>query len=250
MSIIASDIRVYGSAVMPEDDTTTAIGGAIDTSVKIDFSDISASGALRIVSSSLSDTTQNLTITGRNPVGEIVTETKQLNGTTPVTFDTTWERILKAHLDVTCVGTVTISAVTGGATLITMEPGIATVRRPFYNAAAPLTDTRDYYEKIFFKNTHASLTLTEATIGELSDPSGKITFGIESGLDGSGTNGTGNNRLVAPAGITFDSADKFVSNSKNHSSGKAQGVWLKLSLSSTDISTKTTYTLREIGITV
>lgn len=248
--IESTDIKTYGSAVMPDDDVTTNIGGAIDTAKKIEFTDISPNGAVEMLSSSMADTTQSVTITGRNPAGELVTETHQLNGTTVVSFTTVFERILKVVSSATTAGTVTVRKSGGGDSLVTMEPGITQVRKIFYNAVAPASGSATYYEKIFFKNTHGSLTLTEAKISEYADPSGKITFALEPTLDGSDKNGTGNNRYVAPAGYSFDSAEKSVASSGNHGAGKGQGVWMALTLSSTDESTKTTYTLQEKGITI
>lgn len=249
MSILATDIKVFGSATMPEDDTTTNIGGAISTSKKVEFTDISPSGAVEMKSDSLSDTTQTLTITGRNPAGEIVSEVKTLNGTTWVQFTTTFERILKMVLNSIGIGNVSIREITSGEVLATMESGILQIRRPFYNAVAPSTGTLNFYEKVFFKNNHSTLTLTEAKISEASDPSAKVAFALETSLDGTDTNGADNVRTVAPEGYTFNSAEKAVANNGNHSADKGQGVWIKLTLASTDAATKTTYTLRETGIT-
>ncbi len=135
-----------------------------------------------------------------------------------------------------------------GEVLITAEPGILQVRRPFYNAVAPDSGTRKYYEKVFFKNTHATLSLTESKIKKTSDPSGKIGFALETALNGSGTNGA-NNRQVAPAGLTFDSSDKSVANNGNHTAGTGQGVWLELTLLATDPALKSSYTIQESGVT-
>ncbi|MEW6115674.1 MAG: hypothetical protein AB1553_02080 [Nitrospirota bacterium] len=250
MAIQASDIKVYGSASMPDDDAATNIGGAINTGIKVEFTDIAPAGQVEMFSSSAADTTQQVTITGRNAAGEIVTETKNLNGTTVVAFTTTFERILKIVMSAVAVGTITVRESVGAEVLITIEPGITQVRKVFYNAVAPSEGSIDFYEKIFFKNTHASLTLTEAKISEYADPSGKITFALENALDGTDTNGVGNNRYVAPAGYTFNNTEKNVANSGNHTAEKAQGVWLKLTLTSTDEPTKTTYTLRESGVTI
>ena len=51
MAIVAADIIAYGSASMPDDDTPTGIGGAIDTAVKVVFTDISATDTVEILSS-------------------------------------------------------------------------------------------------------------------------------------------------------------------------------------------------------
>jgi hypothetical protein len=124
---------------------------------------------------------------------------------------------------------------------------ITEVRVPFYDAAAPASGTTDYYEKIFCKNTNGTTSLTSAVIKEASDPSGKIGFGLAATLDDTASVA---NRLTAPGGISFDSADKNVANSQNLTPGSAQGIWLKLSLASTDVATKTTYTPRVQGNTI
>ena len=61
MSVSASDIVVYGSANMPEDDSSTS-GGAIDTATKVIFTDISATDSVECVSDNAGDTTQTITI--------------------------------------------------------------------------------------------------------------------------------------------------------------------------------------------
>ncbi len=49
MSISPGDLKLYGSATMPDDDTTQNIGGAIATSKKVEFKDINPTGTLQIV---------------------------------------------------------------------------------------------------------------------------------------------------------------------------------------------------------
>ena len=330
MSVAMSDVKIYGSATMPDDDSVQNIGGAIDTQKKVEMKDISPSGNVQIISSASGDTTQTVTVTGRDAAGVQISETKTLNGTTAVamTAQTTWERLLKAVKSATTTGDVAVEAVTaersntaqGGGTDANGNPyidldasanasddyyngmvirttggtgpnqirqiidyvgstkrayvsrawstspdatttfriaqgmvfdkspaEIMQVRRPFFNASAPPSGTRKYYEKLFFKNTHGTLSLTSAVIKEASDPSGKVAFMLPATLDDSGGNGAGNNRQVAPSG-TFNSSDKNVANSQNHTAGAAQGVWIELSLAAGDAATKTTYTLREEGL--
>ncbi len=326
MSVIQAELKFYGSASMPDDDSATAIGGAISTSKKMDFSDMSANGNVQVVSSASGDTTQTVAVSGRNAAGVLISETKTLSGTTvvPMTVNTVWERLLKAVKSGSTTGDVAVEAVTatrtgtaqaGTANDITLDSGasatdgyyngqvirltsgtgsgqirqiidyngttkkavvssawgtnpdstsqfkvatgmvfdkspaeILEVRRPFYNASAPASGSRSYYEKFFIKNTNSTLALTSAVVREQADPSGKITFMLPSSLDDTGTNGTGNNRQVAPSG-TFDSSDKNVGNSQNLSSGSAQGVWMCLTLSAGDAATKTTWTPRIQGNT-
>ena len=333
MSVLRSEIELHGSAVMPDDDATNNIGGAISTSKKVSFSDMSAAGNVQAVSSAAGDTTQTVTAYGKNAAGEDINEVKTLNGTTvvPMTVNTTWERLLKAIKSATTTGDVALEAVTaersntaqGGAAktasvdaYITLDAGasavddyykgmvlrltggtgsgqirevlyydgttkrayvkdwgtlpdgtttfkisngmvfdkspaeITEVRKLFYNAAAPPAGTRKYYEKVFFKNNHGTLSLTNAVIKEAADPSAKIAFALETSLNGTDTNGAGNNRQVAPGGYTFDSGDENVANSQNHTAGSGQGVWIELSLAAGDAATKTSYTPSEEGNSV
>jgi len=244
MSIATTELILYGSAVMPDDDSTSNIGGAIDTAKKIVFSDITPAGTVEMVSSSGSDTTQTVTIYGRNAAGELISEVKTVAGVGVVAFTLTWERIQKVVMSATAVGTITIRKAGAGGDLITMAPGITQVRVPFYNAAIPLTGTTDYYEKMFYKNTNETLTLTLAVVKEYADPLGKITFGLAATLNDTATT---TNRLTAPSTIVFDSADKNVVNSQNLTAGAAQGVWLKFSPVSSDSPAKSTYTLEITG---
>lgn len=333
MPVAKKDLKVYGSAVMPDDDTTTAIGGAADTSKSVVFTDPAPAGNIQVVSDSASDTTQSVTVTGRDSSGVIVSETAALNGTTPVamTTNTDWATLLKAVKSATTAGNVAAMAVTaehsgtaqgaGGSASneITLATGassvddayvgmvirltggtgsgqlrqiieyngttkvavvdqdfgtqpdatttydiaegmffakapneITEVRRLFYDAAADAAGGADksYYEKVFFYNTNATLALTNAVISEVSDAAGVVDFALESVLDGTDTNGTGNNRQVAPTGYTFDSTQKNVANSQNHSPGSGQGVWLRLTLVAGAAAQKTSVTMRESGTTV
>ena len=254
MPIANSDIVIYGSATMPNDDVATNIGGAIDTATRIEFADIVATDQVEALSSNAADTSQTLTVYGRNQAGEIISEGIVLTGTTPITFTNTFERILRITLSAACAGTVTVRDQDTDTTITAMEAGITQIRRPFYDAAADVSggSARDYYEKVFIKNTHGSLTLTNATVSEQADPSGKVTFALESSLDGSDTNGAGNNRQTVGdlSGYTFDSNAKNVANSQNLTAGSGQGVWLKLSLAAGDAANNTTYTLRTVGTSV
>ena len=95
MSVKPGDIRFYGSANMPDGDNATT-GGALDTTKKITFTDISPTGTMDYVSSSASDTATTIALTGRDGTGAIQIETKTLNGTTKVTGSQSFERLLKA----------------------------------------------------------------------------------------------------------------------------------------------------------
>lgn len=326
MSILIRDLKLYGSASMPDDDTPVDIGGAIDTSKKPAFSDVN--GTVQAVSDSAADTTQTLTITYRDSTGTIQTEAQTLTGKTPVMYAATMERLLKGVLSVAAAsGNVALEAQSaersntaqgGDADSVTLDSGangsddyyngmiirltagpasgdvreivdyegtakkawvsaalsgtptsgtdfriakgfffdltpatVTEVRRLFYDAAADPPGGSDfkYYDKVFAKNVHGSLTLNAAMVKESADPSTLVAFGVAAAKDDTGGNGGGNNRKVAPGAITFNSSDKAVPTG-SLAAGETIGVWLELTLDAGAAAQKTTYTLRLTGTTV
>jgi ribosomal protein L27 len=97
MSVLPSDIVVYGSAAMPETDAST-IGGAVDFTRRVTFYDITPTGSVDVISSSASDTGTMLTYTGRDSTGAIQSQTLTLNGQSWVTGSQSIERLLCAAL--------------------------------------------------------------------------------------------------------------------------------------------------------
>ncbi len=326
MAIKMSDLRVYGSATMPDDDTTEQIGGAIATSKKPIFTDFS--GAMQVLSSETGDTSQSVTVYYRDSAGSPQSEAKTLQGQTPVAYSASPERLLKATKGVTCVGDVVLEASTaertgtcqgGSADTITLDAGasgtdgayngmmiritsgtgagqirevidyvgaskLATVGRAwgtnpvgadsvfriakgivFDKSPAEITEvrrigyamgansaggaTKEVHEKIFLKNCHGTIALTSAQVEESSDPSGLFTFGLATSVNDSGTNGSGNTRLVAPAGITFDNSAKNVPGGSLAASS-AIGCWIKATLPGGTAAAKTTYLPQLKGNTI
>ena len=82
MSVVASDIVVYASQNMPQDDLSTA-GGAINSGSSLVFTDIETNSVISAFSDDNSDS-GTLTITGRDAAGIIVSENIALSGTTTV----------------------------------------------------------------------------------------------------------------------------------------------------------------------
>jgi len=74
MSVLPSDIVVYGSANMPESDGAMT-GGAIDFTRRVAFYDIAPAGNVDVISSSASDTATKITYYGRDPTGVIQSQT-------------------------------------------------------------------------------------------------------------------------------------------------------------------------------
>jgi hypothetical protein len=109
MSVLPSDVLIYGSANMPEADGAT-VGGAPDFTKAVAMYDITPTGLLDYVSSSSSDTATKIEVSGRDSTGAIQTETKTFNGTTLVNGAQNFERLLAG-------------VVTGGAIAGLTNPG-------------------------------------------------------------------------------------------------------------------------------
>lgn len=113
MSVTSNEITFYGSANMPEADSVT-VGGAVDFTKKIGFMDLSATGAVDVVSSSASDTATKIQLAGRDASGVVQTPAAvTLTGTTLLasTFGAqSFQRLLSA-------------VITGGAIGALANPG-------------------------------------------------------------------------------------------------------------------------------
>lgn len=325
MPLTLTDLKLYGSATMPDSDATLNIGGVISTSKKVSFADIS--GAAQLVSSSSGDTTQSLTISYRDASGALLTEARTVTGTTPVLYSASIERLLKGIKSATSGGSFAIESQTavrqataagGSVNTLTLDAGASAVNgfyngmvvrlisatgafqineiidyngttkvatmRDYFHGTAPdattvfrisngfffdrqpteVTEVRRihydassnplgggakaYYDKIFFQNASNVNALLTAQIVESADPSGKLDFGLEATVNGTGTNGAGNSRLVAPGGISFASTTQTVPGS-NLNAGSSIGVWMRLSLLEADPAQKTSVTMQITGST-
>lgn len=248
MSIVASDLICYGAASRVTADTGT-VGGAIDALYRPVFTQMTSNHALEAVSSSAGDTTQVLTITGRDATGTYSTSTVTLSGTSPVQLSpaTVFQRILSASLSATCAGTVTVRTTSAGATWGTIPIGEKGFFAMFINSAsAGSTQTR--WEKIFWKNTNGSLTLTSSQVTLTADPQTPIfSIGVCAAIDDSTTI---TNRVTTP-GVTFAglSVAQNVPNSQNLPSGSAIGVWIQQALPSNQTPLNSTFTTQLSGNT-
>lgn len=309
---------------MPDDDAPTQIGGAIDLTRQIVFTD--PDDDIQLVSSDAGDT-ENVEISYLDPADTVQTETLALTGTTPAAFTVTGANLvalLKAIKAGTTAGDVAIEAqtaefeddgatafdaesvtlagtasavnhayqdmvlrVTGGTgagqirrvvdyegatrkvwvqadfgttldatSVVRISKGMVfeltpdeclEVRRICYNpqAAAAGGLDRSFYDKVFVKNLHATDDLTAAVLSEYADTPNRLSFAMETTLDGTGDNGGGNNRTVAPAsGVgTFSSAAKSIVSGGTLAAGVAQGVWALLALQDGDNAADTVYGL-------
>lgn len=125
MSVQPGQIRTYGSANMPLVDGSTT-GGALTVANKIDFTDLASTQAVDVVSSSASDTAVQITTTGRDSTGVIVSETKTCNGTTVVAGTQSFQRLLKSTVTSgTAVGVVAAISHTAVVSAHTAQTGAA-----------------------------------------------------------------------------------------------------------------------------
>lgn len=246
MPIASTDLKKYAAANRPEDDAS-ASGGGITTSHSLEITQPAAPTALEVVSSQAGDTTQVLTVKGRDSAGTLITATAALNGTTAVALAGTFERVLEAGLSAAAAGTVTLRASGGGATVCTLPPGQLGQHILFKRSASDPTASRVRYEKEFWKNEHASLSLQNATLTLTADPAAKVEMGVAGAVNDTISVA---NRLTAPTGITFvnDNVAQSVPGGAL-AAGAAIGVWIKQTLAAGDAPVKSTYTTELSGDT-
>lgn len=255
MGLTASGLVLVGSFFMPESDGLTA-GGIASGNIKMTFDDAAKanvpSGKIGIYSSLAGDNCQ-VFVHGRNAGGNLITDLITVNGTTPVSGASTFERILK----IAATGTgfhngflVIRDELTPGGVIATMESGYHTIRRPFYNVSADAAggSSRDFYEKTFIKNTDSTYALLGAMVHEISDPNNVVTFALGNAQNDNTT--TASRLNTVPASVTaFDSAGKAVPNT-DLNAGSGIAVWLKLTLAAGLAAAKTTYTVQASGSTI
>ena len=247
MPIAASDLKAFGAVNHAEDDTSIQ-GGAISTVKRIEFTPIAANDDIEALSSSGADT-MNLTITARSTAGAIVSETLALTGVTAVIFSTIGvvERFMKGVLASAAAGVITIRRSVAGVTIATLEIGETEVRRLFYDATSEAGSTTRF-EKVFLKNDHGTLTLTNAEIELTADPAATIRIGGAPSVDDSATVA---NRKAAPASVTFvdDSIIQAVPGNQL-AAGEAIGVWAEMVRGAAAAAIKDTFTVQLAGTTV
>ena len=246
MSVLTTDLKAYQSANMPEDDASLS-GGAINTNGLVSFTQMEANDMLEAVSDNAADT-MNMTITGRDAGGAIVSETLALNGTTVVPFPAnTLERFLKAVLATGPAGNITIRRSAVGPLVATLTAGQTSVRRLFYDSASE-AGAVIRFEKVFKKNENATDTLNSAAVKLTADPSAVIRIGCATAKDDSGSIA---NRRATPAGVTF--VDDGISQSVPTgilAAGETIGVWIEQALGAGAAALKSSFTIELSGTTV
>jgi len=233
--IQSSDIVFYGSQNMNRGDSTSPQGGAIDTTIKVVFDDMTQLSRLNLSSSSAADT-GNVSIEGRKSTGAIVSETIGLSGTGVVTTANEFARILRIT-SASHVGTLSIDVTDDGSGIVDMESGILEVRRPFLSVTGEVAggSAKTVYEKVFVKNNsitndYLSFVLIEYFDGTEANGA-NVTFDVESVVDGTGES---TNRITSPPTGelyhgSFSDSNKDIPGTDLLSNGSV-GVWLRLNI--------------------
>jgi hypothetical protein len=247
MSVVASDIVIYSSQNMPQDDSSTA-GGAINSGLRVVFEDLNVTGIVEIVSTSGQDTS-SITIYGRDNAGSIVNETFALSGTTPVSGSQVFERILTATLDSVATGTISLSGIGNTTGLGNIYPDESGFLRPFYAATANAAGGADktLYEKVCVKNNNAANALLSTTITEISSGLYNIVkFGVEGVQESTESIA---NRVAVPTGATFFGDGPSGIPSIDLGVQTWQGLWLQLTLTAGTAAQNSFYQVRVQGST-
>ena len=260
MAVTANDIVIYGSAVMPTGDTALP-GGAINTGIKMTFTDMSVNTGLSVSSNGASDSFQ-VSVTGRNAGGSIVTDTFLVNNTLArVSGDsaTQFNRILRAVVSSgSHTGTISIEQndTPTYSDLATMEIGINNIYRPFYNVSSAVGNAKEYFEKVFVKNNSSTNNLLSASVSESGEIgfSGKITFDLSA--TGSDDGQSSNNRRGPPPAtqLLSGTTGSWDDNTKNVVGGdliqgSGQGIWMRLLLPTAESSDSGIYAFTIAGNT-
>lgn len=247
MPIVPGDLVAYNAVNRPEDDVATG-GGARDVDVQPGFTQLAATDDLEVLSGSAADTTQTVTVDGRDAAGAFVTATGDLAGTSPIVLSpaTQFERVLSILLDGTAVGIVTVRRESAAGDVYAIPIGQLGASAMFIKSASEVgAITR--YDKMFWENEHATLTLNAAQVQITADPANRIRQGISVTKDDTATI---SDRTQTPAGITFvaDSTQQSVDGTTLEAL-TAIGVWIEQALLAADSPILDTFTSELAGTT-
>lgn len=248
-----SHIIPYCATSHPQTDSASP-GGGVDTTIRAIFTDIAANDDIEVLSDDVDDVGITILVRGRDASGDAVQQIAQLNGTTAVILSTMGviERIQEVLLTDTCEGNITVRRSIAGTTIGVIPSGEIGFRRIFRSAYPHPTQEKLYYEKIFLRNIHPTLTAQSMEVSESADPTASLVFTLDALLDDDSVSET---RLDAPSDDdiepdTFDATTKLVPESGNLDPGQAIGVWLRMTVDDAETPFKSTYTLGVAGATI
>lgn len=246
MSIVLAEMVKRGALNRPEDDVSSS-GGGIDNSCVLEVTQMAANDVLRAVSDNAGDTTQSITVTGRLTSGAIDTDVIALNGTTPVAGAKTFERFLKAVLSAACAGAVTVERNTGPNDDVVIIPAGKTDAAILFIDASSEASQTVRYEKEFWKNENATLTLNAAKVTLTADPSTSVKIGVETAVNDTVSVA---NRKAVPANPTFVDDGVAVNVPGNAlAASAAVGVWVEMTRAADAAALKSSYTTKLEGTT-
>lgn len=245
MPIAATDLVKYGSASRPSDDVSTT-GGAIDTTDRPDITQLTANAVIAVISDGAD--TRTVTVQGRNAAGAIISDVITLNGAVEAVGVLTFERILTITLSASSgTRTVTVRQGAGGATRATIGLN-ETTRTSLFRQSASEAGITLRYEKTFWRNNHATLTLNSAQVRLTADPDARIRLGLATTINDTATVA---NRKAAPAGVTFVDDNVFQTVPGGVlTAGDRIGVWWELNLPANDAAHRTSATDELSGTSV
>jgi hypothetical protein len=242
-SVASSDLIFYSCANVGVDDTST-VGGAIDATARVAFTQLGANAHLAMVSDGAD--TRNVTWVYRDSAGSIQAETKALNGATEVVFAGTGERTLSVTAASSSgTRTVTLKQGSGGSTIGTIPPNEVKRHIQFQNSSSS-GSTQVRNEKQFLKNNSADHNLLGATVTLTNDPQAVIQIGLGT----VGGTATATNRLTAASGVSFvDDNVAIAVPGTDLGFGTVVEVWIQQTLAANAAANKNTFTLSAAGAT-
>jgi hypothetical protein len=249
MAVTSSDLVAYRSANRPKSDAASA-GGAIDVKRFHDFVQLAANDSIYLKSTSASDV-MSAAVEVRDAAGLIVSTTAGVNGTAGVDLSAlgTAERFLDIELLADAVGTITVGRGTVGSPgplIRVIPPGKRGFGILFYDSVSTTVE-RKVTEKMFWKNEHASLALTNAKGRITADPAGVMKTALE---DAKGDSSSLANRLAdnTSLGLTFvdDAVQQDVPGTFLGAS-ESIGAWIEMTLAANNAPIRSTVTLELAG---
>lgn len=225
MSISAANLLPFNATNNPQNDTSTAGGGRMNTSQPSAWQADPASDTLAIISDQAGDTTQTVTTVARKDTGVVLSEAQTLNGVTQVLYTTLTGilRILSVTVSGITLGTVDVRKSTAAFTpfvRLNASGNSLFWTRLFGGASSDASVPLVRYDKMCWYNADALLAISP-TFRLTSDPAAIIRQGIHTSINDVATIA---NRLTTPGGITFvdDNIDQV---GPDLSTGSFQGVW-------------------------
>lgn len=245
MSILTTDLIAYAALNLPLDDVSLT-GGAPDAQRRPVFAQLLANSTL--VYSSSGPDTRVVQATGRDSTGAIVSEAVVLTGAVAVSGTQIFERLQIVSITGGASGAQTVTIGGGGVgQLGQIPPGELAFYMMFRNAGSQIIPV-NRYEKLFWKNNNAGLTLTSAQVTLTADPSAKLTLGVAPANNDSATVAT---RLLPPAGVAFVGIGVAQGVPGGQlAAGSYIGVWMQQSLLANDAPLKSTFTTQLAGTSV